>query len=75
MTTTLPDGTAKTSTEWYDKELKIVIREELPGGYVREMRDIVVGPQDPGLYLVPQGYQQVAAPEATGSATPGTALR
>lgn len=70
MTTTLPDGTSKVSTEWYDQELKIVIREELPGGYIREMRDIAVGPQDPGLFVVPQGYQQVAALKPSASAPP-----
>lgn len=61
MTTTLPDGKTRSSTEWYDKELKIVTREELPGGYVRELRDISVGPQDPSLFVVPPGYEEVAA--------------
>ncbi len=69
MTTNLPDGTSKISNEWYDKELKIVIREELPDGYVRELRDIHVGPQDPALFTIPPDYQQVAASQPMEPAT------
>lgn len=70
MKTTFPDGKTTSSTEWYDKELKIVTREELPGGYVRELRDISVGPQDPSLFVVPPDYQQVAAVSVNASPLP-----
>ena len=59
------DGRKTTSLQWYDPELQVTIREELPGGYVRELRNIKVGPQPPGLFEVPPGYQKVATPRQT----------
>lgn len=62
MVTRRSDGQSMTSSQWLDTELQIVIREELPGGYLRELRDIRVAPQDPALFQVPAGYRQVQAP-------------
>ena len=59
-TTSFPDGKKETTTQWYDPELQIAIREELPGGYFREIRDIHVAPQPPTRFEVPAGYRQVA---------------
>jgi hypothetical protein len=64
MVTRRTDGKTMTATQWFDTELGIVIREELPGGYLRELRDIQVGPQDPALFEVPAGYREVPAPTA-----------
>lgn len=58
-TTTLPDGTKETTTQWYDPELQIAIREELPGGFFREITNIHVAPQAPELFQVPAGYRRV----------------
>ena len=44
---------------WYDPQLNIALREEMPGGVVREMRNIKIGPQDPKLFTVPAGYKKV----------------
>lgn len=62
MITTQPDGTTKTAQQWIDRELKIGVREELPGGYMRELRNIVVAPQNVELFRIPAGYQQIQAP-------------
>jgi len=62
LTTTRSDKEAMTSTQWYDPQLKIAIREELPGGYFRELRDIKVGAQSPQLFTVPAGYKLTKAP-------------
>ena len=43
----------ETATQWYDPELKIAIREELPGGYIRELRDIKTGKQEKDLFEIP----------------------
>jgi len=59
MKTTGPDGESKQSIQWYDPELQIAIREELPGGYFRELRDIRVAPQPDHLFTVPANYQRV----------------
>jgi outer membrane lipoprotein-sorting protein len=49
----------QTSHQWYDPELKIAIREEIPGGYVREFRNIQVGPQPAELFSIPAGLTKV----------------
>jgi hypothetical protein len=53
------DGEEHTTTQWYDPELQIAVREEMPGGYFREIRDIRVGPQAANLFEVPAGYTRV----------------
>jgi hypothetical protein len=59
MKTTRSDGQSMKSTQWYDPELQIAIREELPGGYFRELRSIQLGPQPDHLFSVPDGYRLV----------------
>jgi len=59
MKITQPDGESMQSTQWYDPELQIAIREELSGGYFRELRDIRVAPQPENLFTVPADYQRV----------------
>jgi len=52
-------GPVQESYRWYDPQLNLDIREELPSGYVRELRNIKVGKQDPGLFKVPTGFKKV----------------
>ncbi len=59
MQITRADGQQMTSYQWYDPELKIAIREEMQGGFVRELTKIKVGKQDAKLFEVPGGYKQV----------------
>lgn len=54
-----PDGQIETATQWYDLELEIAIREEIPGGYIRELRDIRIGMQEDVLFEIPDEYTQV----------------
>ena len=56
---TRSDGQQMTSTQWYDPQLKMAIREELPGGYIRELKDIKIGKQDEHLFEIPSGYTRV----------------
>jgi len=56
------DGQRVQFLQWYDRELKLVIREEHPDGYVRELRDIKVGQLKPALFSVPKDYQRRAQP-------------
>lgn len=51
------DGASTKSLQWYDPQLRLTIREELPGGYFRELRNIKVGTQADSLFTVPQGYR------------------
>lgn len=48
--------------QWYDPELNVAIREEYPGGAVRELRNIDVGPQPDRLFEVPEGYREMTMP-------------
>jgi hypothetical protein len=59
QTITEADGKTHITKQWYDPQLRIAVREEMPGGYFREIRDIRIGPQPPGLFEIPPGYQRV----------------
>jgi len=78
MSTTYPDGHAMKVQQWYDPELQFAVREELPGGYFRELRNIKIAPQADHLFTVPAGYRQVQysppspEPRATGAQQPPT---
>lgn len=53
-----PNGQKIESQQWYDPKLKMVIREALPGGYVRELKNIKVAKQNKKLFKVPSGYKK-----------------
>jgi len=53
----------QSSFQWYDPELKIAIKEERPGGFVREFRNIQVGPQPADLFSLPAGLQKAVPPQ------------
>lgn len=55
---TTPGSEAKTGGWWFDPELRVVVREELPGGEVRRLENIIVGPVDPVAFTVPQGWRK-----------------
>lgn len=56
-------GQATLRTEWwYDSALKLVLRETLPDGTQRYMENITVGPVDPSLFTVPDGWQRADTP-------------
>ena len=59
MTMSNAGGQQLTSTQWYDPQLKITIREEIPGGFVRELRDIKIGKQATELFVIPEEYKKV----------------
>lgn len=76
-----PKGNVRRSTQWYDPQLMLSVREELPGGYLRELRDIQVAAQPDALFRLPGGYQRFVPPEmprtgqspAGGQGTPAQA--
>lgn len=53
------NGTSSVSYQWYDEELGTTIREEQPGGYVRDVYDIKPGPQSASLFTVPNTYSKI----------------
>jgi len=48
---------------WYDHDLKLVLRETLPDGTQRQLQNITVGPVDPSLFTVPDGWQLIENPQ------------
>jgi len=67
LTVTKSDGQSRQSLQWFDPALKISTREELPGGYVRELRNIKVAKQPEHLFTIPAGYQRMEVPAAGGN--------
>jgi len=63
---TRPDGQTISTLEWYDPELDIAIKQELPGGGSNELSNIRVGPQPDHLFGIPAGYERMAAPQMPG---------
>jgi len=68
MTVSQSDKASQHFYRWYDPELSVEIRQEYPGGFIREMRNIQVERQNPDLFKVPAGYKKVTpqqqAPDA-----------
>lgn len=64
MTTTAPNQQPVQTFQWYDPELKLSVREEFPGGFVRELDNIKVGKQDDALFQIPADYTKMEAPPA-----------
>ena len=54
-----PDGSTVSSYQWYDPQLEISIKESLPGGYVRELKNIKVKKQRAELFTVPHDYKMM----------------
>jgi hypothetical protein len=62
MTTTLPNEQPSRTFQWYDPQLKLSVREEFPGGYVRELKSIRIAEQPDHLFTVPAGYTRMEMP-------------
>lgn len=74
LSVTRPDGQSQQRLQWYDAELKIAVREEMPGGFIRELTNIKVGEQPAELFRVPEGFRQVNPSRAMPSGpAPGAA--
>lgn len=63
LQTRTPDGRQEKTIQWYDPELEMTIKEVLPGGFVRELKDIKTGKQDSTLFSVPSGYKEKKQPQ------------
>jgi hypothetical protein len=60
------------SVYWYDPVLRFTLREELPGGGVKELDNIQQGPQPDSLFELPQGYTQTSMPKRQPGKSNGT---
>lgn len=72
MLTTEAGKPAVRTFQWYDPALELAVRQELPGGYVSELRNLQLGPQPAELFTIPAGYERIAMPAGVpGQPTPG----
>ncbi|CCQ75181.1 hypothetical protein [Magnetospira sp. QH-2] len=63
-TYTEPEQQPQIGEWWLDPDLGVRIREQLPNGELRELRNLAVGPVDTNLFQVPQGYRKVEPQQA-----------
>ncbi len=56
ITVTAPGQQALTGGWWFDPELRVAVREQLPNGETRNLQDVRVGAIDPALFAVPEGW-------------------
>ena len=57
------EGEAQQGTQWFDPQLGVTVRETLPNGAVRELRNIVLGEPAAELFSVPSGYRKLDMPQ------------
>ncbi|MCB1336214.1 MAG: hypothetical protein KDK10_01710 [Maritimibacter sp.] len=66
ITVTVPGQPTKTGAWYYDPELRVELREELPEGPKRSLENVVVGPVDPAAFEPPAGWTEIAPPAPPG---------
>jgi hypothetical protein len=59
MTARRGDGQSYVSLQWYDPEIRMNIREQLPGGFARNLINIKLQPQPVGLFSIPAGFTEI----------------
>lgn len=62
MIASAPNQPERRTFQWYDPELKLVIKQELPGGVVTELKGIQIGEQPDSLFVVPSDYTRMPPP-------------
>jgi hypothetical protein len=48
--------------QWYEPALKLMVRQEVPGGFSTELKNIQVGKQPDHLFSIPAGYERISGP-------------
>ncbi len=66
MQASRPDGQSQVSWRWYDPEIKMNIREEMPGGFSRNLTNIKLQAQPADLFSIPEGYTEMTMPQRPG---------
>ncbi len=66
----MPGAEAQSGGWWFDPELRVALREVLPGGETRSLEDIKIGPVDPSLFTVPTDWRKLEMPGGQGAMPP-----
>jgi len=62
MVTTVPNRPPMHAFQWYEPALKLMVRQEVPGGFSTELKNIQVGKQPDHLFSIPAGYERISGP-------------
>jgi hypothetical protein len=73
MVTTMPNQSPIRAYQWYDQELNLVVRQEFPGSFTSEVKNIRIGKQPDHLFGIPAGYERASAPQEMMRGQPGSA--
>jgi hypothetical protein len=65
MKATRRGGQSSVTYQWFDPQLNMNIREEQPGGFTSELRNIRIGKQPADLFAVPPGYKVMSTPQGS----------
>ena len=66
MTASYPGGQNMTTYQWYDPSLQMIIKEEQPGEFTRNLVNIRQQHQPDKLFSVPAGYKEISMPQEEG---------
>ncbi len=55
---------------WFDPEIRVSVREEMPSGEARWLKNIVVGAVDPASFEVPDGWTKLDGPTGSNNQAP-----
>jgi hypothetical protein len=69
QTIKLPNGESQKSFQWFDKELRISIRQSFPNGNTQELKHIVVENLPDNLFTMPLGYEKKPSNNQSGQAS------
>jgi hypothetical protein len=68
LTVTQPGQAPRVGSWYFDPELRVELREELPTGELRSLENITVGAIDASAFQVPEGWTQIVPPNAPAGA-------
>jgi hypothetical protein len=66
VTVRRPEGQSQASLQWYDPQIRMNVREQLPGGFTRNLINIKLQSQPADLFSIPEGYSEIAMPQQPG---------
>lgn len=57
-----PNGQYRRAMSLYSAELGLSVVDQMPGGSVRQLRNIQIGAPDPKLFVIPENFKKVETP-------------
>ncbi|CAD7855286.1 MAG: hypothetical protein [Olavius algarvensis Gamma 1 endosymbiont] len=74
MVATMPNQPEIRTFQWFDPELEITVRRELPGVMISELKNIRVGKQPGELFTIPADYERMTTPAGMPEGPPGRTI-